>query len=333
MIGHPSPLGGADTELDHQMRCWAEMGIRVHVCHTGAVTADLERMGLTARGCVYHAPRDWASLDGLDCISFCNGEFLAALPEIKRHARSTTFVNCMTFNFDLELEMQARGLIDFHVYQTDHGMERVGARLRTMERYRPLRVTPYFHAADFPFHERRPADAFRFGRISRADPGKFHPRQLWIYETMTAPVPKAGLVVGWSDAVAAKVGRSPEPYIAAVSPGWTSAQEFYRFCDAVVMSTDTFENLPRVGFEAMASGSILVVDDRGGWRLQVESGRTGWLCADEREFVYRSSRLAFEPGEREEMRRNAKERLLGGWGFQAAAESWADVFRAVSRLQ
>ncbi|MCA9056646.1 MAG: hypothetical protein KDA75_22615, partial [Planctomycetaceae bacterium] len=137
MIGHPSRVGGADTELDHQIHCWQQMGIEVHICHTGSMDSNLKAMRLEERGCIYHAPRDWGSLDGMHCISFCNGEFLKDLPTIRKYARTTTFVNCMTWNFDRELEMQAAGNIDFHLYQTDHAMERVGARLKSLGKYRP----------------------------------------------------------------------------------------------------------------------------------------------------------------------------------------------------
>ncbi len=326
VIGHPSRLGGADTELDHQIHCWQAMGVEVHVCHTNDLDDNLRGMGLSARGCIYHRARDWASLDGLHCISFCNGEFLKALPEIKRYARSTTFVNCMTWNFDREVEMQERGLIDFHLYQTDHALERVGARLKERGTFRPLRFRPYFHAAEFPFHADRPADAFRFGRISRDDADKHGARQLWIYETMTAPVLKEGLVLGWSDHAEAKYGRCPDSYIRTFPEGGLSQADFYAFCEAIIMTTDTFENLPRVGFEAMASGSVLVVDNRGGWRLQVEDGRTGWLCRDDREFVYKASRCAFEDDERAAMREAARERLNREWGLAAAIPSWEQVF-------
>ena len=68
VIGHPSRLGGADTELDHQIHCWQKMGIEVHVCHTGQIDANLEAMQLKERGCIYHRPRSWKSLEGLDCV-------------------------------------------------------------------------------------------------------------------------------------------------------------------------------------------------------------------------------------------------------------------------
>lgn len=333
VVGHPSHVGGADTELDHQMRCWQQMGIEVHVCHTGPLDDHLRSLGLAERGVIYHDACDWKSLEGLDCISFCNGEFLAKLPLIRKYARSISWVNCMTWNFDRELEMHERGYIDLHLYQTPHALERVGKRLKERGKFTGLQFQPYFETAEFTFFDSRPQDKFRFGRISRADADKFNGRQLWIYETMTAPTLKEGLVVGWNDRIATKIGKQPDEYIRALPERAISQQEFYKTCEAIIMTTDTFENLPRVGFEAMSSGSILVVDNRGGWQLQVEDGVSGWLCNDDREFVYKASRCAFEQSERHEMRIAARERLEEQWGFEASAKSWESVFSEMRRTR
>jgi glycosyltransferase involved in cell wall biosynthesis len=333
VIGHPSRVGGADTELDHQMRCWQAMGIKVHVCHTGVIDDHLKSLRLEDCGVIYHPSRDWKSLEGLDCISFCNGEFLANLPEIRKYARSITWVNCMTWNFDREVQMHSERMIDLHLYQTEHALERVGAKLRALGNFQGIVFTPYFHAEDFPFHTSRPIDKFRFGRISRADADKFNHRQLWIYETMTAPVLKEGLILGWNDRIATKVGKQPDSYIRAVPEGTVSQREFYATCEAIIMTTDTFENLPRVGFEAMSSGSVLVVDRRGGWQLQVDDGITGWLCADDREFVYKASRCAFESEERERMRHAARAKLEQTWGLEAAVRSWEQVFAHLAGMK
>jgi len=281
---------------------------------------------------IYHAPCDWQSVEGMDCISFCNGTFLEQLPAIRRYARTVSFVNCMTWNFDREIEMQERGLIDFHLYQTHHAFERVSQALRHLGDYRPLFFVPYFHTEDFPYHNARSNDTFRFGRISRGDGDKFGDRQLWIYETMTAPVLKEGLIVGWNDRALEKFGRLPDSYIRTLPEGEISQQEFYAFCEAIIMTTDTFENLPRVGLEAMASGSVLVVDRRGGWQVQVKDGVTGWLCGDDREFVYKASRCAFETEERNEMRIRARARLEQHWGLATAGDSWERVFNEIARL-
>lgn len=332
MIGHPSRLGGADSELDHQIRCWQAMGIKVHLCHTGPIDANLRSMQMDRRGCIYHDSCDWKSVEGLHCISFCNAQFLSELPEIRKYARTTTFVNCMTWNFEMEIEMQQRGLIDFHLYQTDAAFDRLCNKLEQTDAYRPLKITPYFHCDDFPFREQRPNDKFRFGRISRADPAKFGRPQLWIYETMTAPILKEGMIVGWDHRPFEKFGCNPPSYIRTIPEGGISQQDFYSFCDAIIMTTETVENLPRVGFEAMASGSVLVVDNRGGWQILVQDGVTGWLCDDEREFVYKASRCAFEFQERESIRRAARRAVESDWGFEVAAHSWNGVFQAWNQL-
>lgn len=150
---------------------------------------------------------------------------------------------------------------------------------------------------------------------------------------MTAPVLKEGLIVGWNDKIRSKFGREPNYYVRILPEGEISQQEFYTFCEAIIMTTDTFENLPRVGFEAMASGSILVVDRRGSWQAQVADGITGWLCNDDREFVYKASRCAFEGKERTRMRVRARERLRQYWGLEAAMKSWEAVLKEIAQLR
>ena len=44
VIGFPSRVGGADTELDHQIRVWQALGIRVHLIHTGELDEGLRAM-------------------------------------------------------------------------------------------------------------------------------------------------------------------------------------------------------------------------------------------------------------------------------------------------
>lgn len=336
VVGHPSRLGGADTELEHQIILWRDMGIEVYICHTGEfddnnilkVKKDMEDIG-----CKYLNPRSWKELEGLDVISFCNGHFLEALPEIKKYARTTTFANCMTWNFDKELEMQEKNLIDFHIYQTQHQFNKVHIKLKKLgSKYRGLFFNPYFHAINFPFIERNnQKDFFRFGRISRGDADKYGKNQVWIWETMTAPVLKSGLVLGWDDRARKKLGDLP-PYVNGLEEGAITQQEFYKQCDVIIMTTDTFENLPRIGFEAMSSGSLLVVDNRGGWQILVEDGKTGWLCKDDREFVYKASRSAFEKNESEQMRINAKNKLDQKWGKESSIESWSNIFKEWEKI-
>ncbi|HEX4131662.1 MAG TPA: glycosyltransferase [Pirellulales bacterium] len=326
VIGFPSKVGGADTELDHQIHCWQALGLQVHLIHTGTLDANLQAMRMEERGCVIHEPRDWRACRGMHVISYCNGEFLKHLPQIKEHARSTTFVNCMTWLFDAEIAAHRQGLIDQFLYQTDHAIAKVKDRLvEANPCFRPFKVRPYFHAADFPFIAERPRDRFRFGRVSREDADKFHQAQLWVYETMVAPVLKEGVVLGINDRIRRKVGTEPS-WIKGYPAGSIPAQQVYAHSDCIIQMTDTYENLPRVAFEAMSSGSVLIVDDRGGWREVVEHGQTGYLCRDQREFVYYASRTAFEHQERRQMAAAARDWLDAKWGMAQAKAGWGEFF-------
>lgn len=331
VIGHPSRLGGADTELDHQIRLWRTMGIDVYICHTSSFDDRSKniRQEMTDIGCKYIEPRSWKDLIGFNVISFCNGKFLEGLPEIKQYARSSTFVNCMTWNFNKELEMHEKGLIDFHLYQTQHQYDRVSTKLKIINntKYRPILFNPYFYSCEFPYIERTNNDNFNFGRISRGDADKYGSSQIWIWETMTAPVLKSGTVLGWDHRAQKKLGDLPK-YINGLPEGGITQQELYKKCDVIIMTTNTYENLPRVGFEAMSSGSLLVVDNRGGWQTLVEDGKTGWLCRDNREFVYKASRSAFEIEETNNMRIKAREKLDNEWGKENSIKSWERVFDA-----
>ena len=330
VVGHPSSLGGADTELEHQIRLWKKMNLDVYICHTSDTYPEIIKQKMLDLGCNYITSKSWKDLEGLDVISFCNREFLENLQIIKKYARSTTFVNCMTWNFPKEIEAQENNLIDFHLYQTEHQMQKVSKKLKNKgSKYSPIRFIPYFDRSDFPFIERNKRDFFQFGRISRDDPYKYKKSQIWIYETMTAPILKKGLIMGWSDRISNKIGSLPN-YITGLKCGEITQQQFYQECDVIIMTTDTFENLPRVGFEAMSSGTLLVVDKKGGWEILIEDGKTGWLCKDHREFVYKASRVAFESQEYEDMRHNAAKALDNNWGEDVSIESWNKVFNNIS---
>lgn len=330
VIGLPSHLGGADTELYDAIKLWHTMGVLVYIlptCHLDAnavkVKREIESRGLA----VYLKPMGWQQCAGLDVISYCNGQFLENLPEIKKYARSATFVGCMTWPFDKEKEMLARGLIDFNLYQTQHQFDKVCPHLRNVGPvYRPLFIVPYFDSSRFPFWGQRPTDKFRFGRISRPDLDKYHPDQLFIYENMVSPTLKEGMILGWDHRAEEYFGRKPPDWIKCYSPGEITQQQFYEFVSVLIMTTRTFENLPVVGKEAMASGSVLIVDKRGGWENLVEHGKTGWLCTSDREMVYYASRAAFEVEETQRMRLAAKEKLDREYGYEASVKSWETVF-------
>ena len=72
-------------------------------------------------------------------------------------------------------------------------------------------------------------------------------------------------------------------------------------------------------------------DDRGGWREQVQHGQTGFLCKNDREFVYYSTRAAFEEKERKIMIQNARDWLDTNWGVEKAKEEWSNFLAKVEK--
>ena len=358
-IGHPGNLGGADSELSHQIKCWQKMGIKVHL-----VPTILDSNCNTKNGCTYHTKLDWKSLKGMHCISFCNSIFLKNIGEIKKYARTSSFVNCMTWNFPDEIAAASRGNIDFHLYQSDHQMTMVGRKLKVYPDYRPLRFKPYFHQQDFPYTADRNNEKFQFGRISRGDAQKFAHYQVKIYEDFESELKKSAIILGWDRRGKTKIyGKTPTfqkrpektirqrrhtrvrsyqykrsqgdlpTWIKGIKEKGITQQDFYKFADVMIQASDTFENLPRVGFEAMSSGSILVVDDRGGWRVQVEDGKTGFLCKDQKQFTERSTWIANHPDQRDEMRQAAKDKLEQDWGIEESMKSWELVFKEWEKLK
>jgi len=351
IIGHPSLYGGADTELLDQIKCWTKMGIKIYICHTGLIDNNLKKLDLSNKyNCIYLKPRQWNEIKGMHCISFCNGEFLTNLRHIKKFAKTTTFVNCMTWNFQKEIQAQHDGLIDFHLYQTDHALEKVSKNLKQLGIYRPIKFTPYFDSTIFPYYDKRPNDHFRFGRISRSDTNKFSSDQMYIYDNIESPIQKSGVILGWNMKIKDKLKVQPKDlsitkdstlkflveyyknYIQLLKEATISQQEFYQFCDVLIMATDTFENLPRVGMEAMSSGSILVVNNKGGWTVEVENNKTGFLCSNTNDFIKKSSLLAQDQVLKDQIRGFARESLLRSWGFEESAKSWQNVFDQWEKL-
>jgi len=339
IIGYPSKLRAADTELDPQLHVWQALGWRVHAIHTGDLDKNLRAMRLREdRHCLVHPPRDWRRVRDRVVISYCNGEFLKALLEIRKHKpRLVIWVNCMRWLFDAEKEAHRSGLIDWFLYQTESVRAEVEPVLREINPVlNQAVVNPYFHADGFTFTADKPEDRFRFCRISRDDPGKYHVSQLWVYETMVAPVLKEGTILGVNDTIRTKLageGGSIPNWISALPPGGEPVADVYRRSHALIQMADPSltENLPRIGFEAMATGTALCVDDRGGWREEVLHGQTGFLCRDQREFAYYASRLAYERNERRQMIENARDYLASRWSLEGSKASWAAFFERALR--
>nr|WP_240772698.1 glycosyltransferase [Phragmitibacter flavus] len=335
--GFPGNYGGAGTELHHQIILWRTMGIEVHLIpsYTGYENEPLFEP-MRQLGVVIHSCNEWEAISADDVImGFCNSEFLNHLPVIFQHTRRTVFINCMTWLFALEKQRMSEGLIRLFLYQNEDVMQTNMPLLKNLNSDPGIRFqvfSPYFDDTLFPFVKERSEEFFGCGRISRQDSDKYSANTLQIYEYFVAPVIKRGMFLGFDTKSEAKIGRPFSWITTACDSRLISQQDFYRNCKIVLQPMDTTENWPRVGFEAMASGSILVVDDRGGWKKMIEHGKTGWLCRHERDFIYYASKMAYEPELRHEMALAARQRGLELGGKTRAEESWTKIFETLVEI-
>lgn len=334
--GFPGLYGGASTELHHQILVWCHLGVEVNLIPFWP--SDLEPLlpEMLQLGVKVHPPNDFSSLEPGDPVfSFCSTEFFDSLAVILQRTRRTVFLNCMTWLFPQEKEAMARREIGMFLYQNDAVLQKNMPELKALNDDPEIRFKtfkPHFDSGRFPYVEKRSDEFFGCGRISRQDADKFSPNTLHVYEYFVSPKLKRGIFLGFDHRSEAKVGKPYDWIRTAKDQNEITQEEFYRHCEIVLQPTDTIENWPRVGFEAMASGSVLIVDNRGGWQQMVEHGKTGWLCDHERDFIYHASKMAYEPNLRADMAEAARERGLALGSLESSAESWKEVLEEIAKL-
>jgi len=336
VLGFPGAYGGAGTELHHQIIAWVAMGLEVHLIPSWPAKGEPLYREMVERGVKVHQPGEFHHLTPEDPIlGFCNAEFLEALPQIRQYTKRTVFINCMTWLFDKERESMSQGLISMFLYQNAAVMEENEPKLRALNDDKNIQFMtfkPYFEESAFPFIPERLSEEFGCGRISRQDSDKFARNTLHIYEYFVSPRMKSGLFLGFDHRGEEKIGRPYDWIRCARDQNEVSQQEFYKHCEIVLQPTDTTENWPRVGFEAMASGSVLIVDNRGGWKQMIEHGKTGWLCDHERDFIYYASKMAYEPNLRADIAAAARERGRQLGSLEQSIASWEEVLSAINQL-
>lgn len=330
IYGSPSFYGGADTELGDQMYVWNKMGIELHVVPaTPHLNSTIESYIKSLA--ILHPCNDINTFKGMPVISFCCGAFLQQLAKIRKIASHIIWVNCMTYTFPAEEQAHINGWIDLHLYQTPHAEDKITSRLKSLrDTINTAQVIPYFNIRNFKYKKHN-LDRFVFGRISRDDRNKYMPETLDIYNLISAPKEKEAVILGYTFAKqATTIGKIKETWIRAYRPLEISQQEFYRRCDVIVQTSTCYENWPRVGLEAMASGSVLVVYNNDGWRGQVVHGETGYLCNTPRDFIFYASHLAHHPELRKKMAESAYQRLQNIAGLSASIRSWESIFSRIN---
>lgn len=335
VYGFPSAGGGAGTELRHQIRLWRKMGIAVTVIPSQAGTQVLpEHAELRALGVDIRLVDEWSCLNPDDfVISFCNAEALKKVDHIRSRGCRFGFVNCMTDLFELEKQRAREGHIDAFIYQNPNVRSDLEFQLRRLSPpNNPVFADfePWLDAELFPYQAERCRSTFVMGHISRPDPLKFSKDTLRIYDAVESPVPKRGIFLGFNHRCAAKTGPPPQWIKLTADHTGMSPVDFYRQCHVVLQPTDTTENWPRIGLEAMASGCVLIVDRRGGWNRMIEHEETGFLCSTPDDFVRYASLLAHDSALRERIARQAHQAVISRTSFERCATSWQRVMASLS---
>lgn len=332
IIGYPSKMGGANTEMLDQIKVWNHMGMKINIIPTKPFDKYQKDIDLSKYGCTVYPLRSFQNAKNKDCIAFCNHNALHLLPEITKYSRTFTNVPCMCVPVDNEKKYQ--DLIDLWIFQTEINKKKTLEPLKNKNQIQSIFVTPYFDSALFPFYpsNMRIRDRFSFGRLSRMDPLKFNKDQMWIYSNFRTLRPKLCNIVGWNDEFSQKCGKINASWIHYYPAGSVDVPSFYRTCNVFSITADTIENFPRTTFEAMCSGSVIVTDNKGGWKEQIKNKETGFLCNNREEFLKVMEFLAGNPQIENQIRLNALKYVKENFGMEQSSRSWEKIFNKIEKI-
>lgn len=319
VAGYPSSLGGADTELWHVMRLWNRFGVRVHLLparrpdSTWRQRCDAFGFETTVIG----GPgweRQLSDLPGGIVCGFCSNDFLAYAAAFRSLGCKLVWANCMTWMFPTELRLYGNiGPFDAYVFQSRFQQDTLSPRLQCWG----AGPQTWFHipgaieAAEFPYRP-LPHSAhsdFVVGRLARSDVDKWH-EDMWSTLEAIDYRPMRARVMGWSPAIAKKLGHPPA-WCETLPPCAESTILFYRQLHALLpINGGERENWPRIGLEAMAAGVPIVAHNAWGWREMIEHGETGFLANSPQEFAHWATELANNETLRLSVTHHARERLV-----------------------
>jgi hypothetical protein len=317
IAGYPSFFGGADTELDHNIDLWRSHSVEVHLVPMPGFDPAM-KAHCDARGCVTHDYTPAIFKDKL-VVSFCNGDFLAALPRIMESGRPRRVIwfNCMTWTFPDELTAHANGWIDQHGFVSEFQRRILKPQLEARAPMRELAgYRPFYSLSNISqriqFQYRPPERWFAMGRISRDDAGKFAADTWNIFYKVSSPIPTKTFILGYGPNAHGRCGSAPAGLDWQTwEPNAVRVQEVYGRLHAIIHKTGgSRESYCRIVPEAYAAGVPLIVEDDFAFPELIINGTTGFLCKSSDEMSFRASELAFDETRRKQMIHAGRERLL-----------------------
>ena len=314
IAGAPSFVGGADTELYHQIILWRKNNIDVHIVPNKPDSILPSMVDLSHNiGCIIETYSPELFADKV-VVSYCNGPALERLPEIiKFKPRAFIWFNCMTWTFDPEITAIKNGWIT-HLgfvskYQRDYLVNEYSKQLPDMcvdgsvefgikGFPKLLSYSPYLDISKFEVFNKT-NEYFGIGRVSRADPGKYSSDCWRIFDRVLTPGPKKTFILGYSDDVGKKIGTPP----AGLDWIWWTAgaiptNEFYSKIDVMIHKTGgSRESYCRVLVEAMAHGIVPLVERNYAFPEILSNSRQlsdFLMCESSDEMSFKASQLAFD---------------------------------------
>ena len=341
LIGYPSDVGGANTEVWHVLKLWRRAGWQVTAIPTwqaeGKWQARLARIGVET---IVPERREFPVPPGSTCVAFCNGHFEQNAHKLRALGCRLIYVPCMcSLSKALVKDHQQHGPFDAYVFQS-RAQENIllpqlsawGVKQSTCHLIRGA-----FDWSEIEYRPRPRGEGFVVGRLSRADPAKFS-RYTWdIFNRARRAIPELSVrVMGWRERVAQKTGLPPG-WAEVLEPGAEPADRFLGTLHCLCQAADNHwdnpaatENWPRVGLEAMAAGVPIVAEKRGGWLEMVEHGKTGFLGTTVEELAGYCVELGQDEPKRLAMTGRAYERVKQFAEPDDIADGWREVLDGVA---
>lgn len=319
IAGYPSFVGGADTELDHNIDLWRQYDIDVNLVPMFGCDPKMQKIcdDRKCRTIPYHK----AIFKDKIVVSFCNGEFLKRLPEIMEYGKPKQVIwfNCMTWLFNEEIIAINNKWIDLHGFVSEYQkntlqlqiQQKTGKDINILEGYKP-----YFNinnlSQNLEFIYRSPKNHFCMGRVSRDDGAKFS-QDMWnIFYKVNAPLPTKTFILGFGPNAFAKCGQAPNGLDWQIwSPGAIPVKELYSKLHCLIHKTGgSKESYCRIVPECYAAGVPMIVENNYAFKELVVNNETGFLCDSSDEMSHRASELAFNEVLRKKIIYNAHSYLI-----------------------
>lgn len=315
--GYPSFLGGADTELDHNIDLWRMYDVDVHL--VPMFGSDEKMIELcNQRGCVTHEYKPGIFKDKI-VVSYCNGEFLKELPNIIASGapRCVIWFNCMTWTFLNEIEGHRNRHINIHGFVSNYQKKWLlpdllkYGHVRELEGYRPY-FNPQNSSQRIEFNYRTPETWFALGRISRDDGNKYSADMWRIFDRVITPRQKKVFILGYGPNAHTKCGQAPPSLDWQTwGPNGVPVRQVYNILHCIIHKTGgSRESYCRIVPEAYAYGVPVIVEDDYAFPDLVIDGVTGFRCKSSDEMSFRASELAFNEERRKKMIFDARDFLI-----------------------